>query len=332
MKAAYPATPLLDVDELNTWFFTKAGVVKSVRNVSFTVGRGEVVGVVGESGSGKSVTGLSIMGLIDPPGRIVSGSVRLNGQELTGLTERQFRKYRGARIAMIFQNPMMTLNPVQTIGDQISEAVTEHESLSPREVHARCIDALKTVGIPSPEERLTAYPHEFSGGMRQRIVIATALVTRPELIIADEPTTALDVTIQAQIIHQTRKLIDETGTGLVWISHDLATLSELADRIVVMYAGTVVETGTTAEIIGNPKHPYTIRLLDSVPSRNEPGRPLRQIPGIMPSLISLGEGCPFASRCDRRIPRCDQPIPAVTPTSTRRVYCINIPQEDEVTA
>lgn len=330
MTGSHPSPPLLDVDRLNTWFFTKAGVVKSVRDVSFTVGRGEIVGVVGESGSGKSVTGLSVMGLIDPPGRIVSGSVRLNGTELTGLSEKQLRRYRGAKIAMIFQNPMMTLNPVQTVGDQIAEAVTEHHSLSKTEVRQRCIDALNAVGIPSPEERMAAYPHEFSGGMRQRIVIATALVTRPELIIADEPTTALDVTIQAQIIHQTRKLIDETGTGLIWISHDLATLSELADRIVVMYAGTVVETGTTAEIIGDPKHPYTRKLLESVPSRNQPGQPLQQISGMMPSLIELGEGCPFASRCDRRIADCDSAIPSRRLSPTRDVYCINIPKEEKV--
>jgi len=325
-------TPLLEVDRLNTWFHTRAGVVKSVRDVSFTVGRGEVVGVVGESGSGKSVTGLSILGLIDAPGRVESGAIRFEGRDLTNLSEAELRAYRGARIAMIFQNPMMTLNPVLRIGDQIAEALTEHEQLSRSELRARCIAALEAVGIPSPEERLKAYPHEFSGGMRQRIVIAIALVTRPDLIIADEPTTALDVTIQAQIIHQTRKLIDETGTGLIWISHDLATLSELADRIVVMYAGSVVETGTTAEIIGNPRHPYTRQLLESVPSRNQPGKPLRQIPGIMPSLISLGNGCPFASRCDRRIEGCTSPIPAAKLTDTRTVSCINMPEPQEAFA
>ncbi len=321
--------PLLEVDGLNTSFNTRAGVVRSVRNVSFEVGRGEVLGIVGESGSGKSVTGLSILRLIDPPGKIVSGAIRFDGEDLIPLSERQMRKVRGARIAMVFQNPMMTLNPVQKIGDQIAEALTEHERLSAQEVRARCIAALEAVGIPSPEERLNAYPHEFSGGMRQRIVIATALVTRPDLIIADEPTTALDVTIQAQIIHQMRQLIDQTGAGLIWISHDLATLSELADRIVVMYAGTVVETGTTAEIIGNPRHPYTRRLLASVPSANEPGQPLRQIPGIMPSLLDIGDGCPFASRCDRRIEGCERPIPAERLSPSRSVWCINMPEERE---
>lgn len=318
--------PLLQVQGLHTYFDTKAGLIRSVRDVSFEVGRGEVLGIVGESGSGKSVTGLSILRLIDAPGRIQSGTIRFDGEDLVPLPEPLMRKIRGSRIAMVFQNPMMTLNPVQKIGQQIAEALTEHEPLSKREVRARCIAALEAVGIPSPEARMEAYPHEFSGGMRQRIVIATALVTRPDLIIADEPTTALDVTIQAQIIHQMRKLIDETGAGLIWISHDLATLSELADRIVVMYAGTIVETGTTAEIIGDPRHPYTQQLLASVPSANKPGQPLRQIPGNMPSMLQIGEGCPFASRCERKIAGCERPIPAARLSASRTAWCINMPE------
>ncbi|TKA97481.1 ABC transporter ATP-binding protein [Cereibacter changlensis] len=320
--------PLLEVDRLNTVFHTRAGTIRPVRNVSFTVARGEVLGVVGESGSGKSVTGLSILGLIDKPGEIESGAIRLNGRDLVGLPEAEMRRIRGAKIAMIFQNPMMTLNPLERIGYQIAEALSEHESLSRRELRERCVAALQAVGIPSPEERLDAYPHQFSGGMRQRIVIAAALVTGPDLIIADEPTTALDVTIQAQIIHQMRQLIDQIGAGMIWISHDLATLSELADRIVVMYAGTVVETGATAEIIGAPRHPYTRKLLDSVPSRNTPGAALAQIQGIMPSLLTIGEGCPFASRCDRRVDGCARPIPATKLSATRTVWCINMPEEE----
>ena len=315
---------ILEVSKLNTWFHTRRGIVKSVRDVSFTVSKGEVVGIVGESGSGKSVTGLSILRLIEEPGRIESGSIRFDGVELTTLGDEAMRRYRGARIAMIFQNPMMTLNPVQRVGDQMAEAITEHEKVSKAEVRRRCIEALKAVGIPSPEQRLLAYPHEFSGGMRQRIVIATALVTNPDLIIADEPTTALDVTIQAQILHQARKLIDKTGTAMIWVSHDLATLSELADRIVVMYAGTVMETGTTAEIIGNPRHPYTRQLLASVPSRNEPGRALLQIPGTMPSLMSLGEGCAFASRCHRKTAACEQLVPPESRSDTHMVWCLNM--------
>ncbi|WP_041671014.1 ABC transporter ATP-binding protein [Cereibacter sphaeroides] len=319
--------PLLQVERLNTSFETRAGTVRSVRDVSFEVGRGEVVGIVGESGSGKSVTGLSILGLIERPGRIVSGAIRFDGEDLVGMSEARMRRMRGARIAMVFQNPMMTLNPVQKIGAQIAEALTEHARLPAREVRARCLRALEAVGIPSPEARMEAYPHEFSGGMRQRIVIAAALVTEPDLIIADEPTTALDVTIQAQIIHQMRRLIDETGAGLIWISHDLATLSELADRIVVMYAGTVVETGTTAEIIGAPRHPYTRQLLASVPSANAPGRPLRQIPGMMPSLLDIGDGCPFASRCERSTEGCARPVPPAVLSETRTVRCINLPED-----
>ncbi|WP_142846727.1 ABC transporter ATP-binding protein [Telmatospirillum sp. J64-1] len=326
-----PSKPetLLEVEKLNTWFFTRKGVVKSVRDVSFHVEKGEVLSVVGESGSGKSVTGLSILRLIDQPGRIVSGAIRFNGTDLATLSEEEMRSYRGNRIAMIFQNPMMTLNPVQRIGDQMAEAISEHEDLPQSEVMRRCIEALKAVGIPSPEERMKAYPHEFSGGMRQRIVIATALVTQPDLIIADEPTTALDVTIQAQIIHQTRKLIDETGAGMIWVSHDLATVSELADRVVVMYAGAVMEIGTTAEIIGSPRHPYTQQLLNSVPSRNEPGKELFQIPGMMPSLLSLGEGCAFASRCSARRPACDQPIPPEHLSATHTVWCVRAKEEGD---
>ena len=325
--AAKPRTPkpVLEVSKLNTWFHTRRGIVKSVRDVSFTVSKGEVVGIVGESGSGKSVTGLSILRLIEEPGQIEEGSsIRFDGVELTDLDEEAMRHYRGARIAMIFQNPMMTLNPVQKVGDQMAEAITEHENVPKAEVRRRCIEALKSVGIPSPEQRLTAYPHEFSGGMRQRIVIATALVTNPDLIIADEPTTALDVTIQAQILHQARKLIDQTGTAMIWVSHDLATLSELADRIVVMYAGTVMETGTTEEIIGSPRHPYTRQLLASVPSRNEPGRELFQIPGTMPSLMSLGEGCAFASRCHRKTAACEKVVAPVTRSPTHTVWCVNM--------
>ncbi len=309
------------VEGLNTWFFTRSGVFKSVRDVSFNLRRGEVLGIVGESGSGKSVTGMSIMGQVESPGRIVSGSIRLDGEELTALTFDQMRRYRGRRIAMVFQNPLMTLNPLMRIRDQMFEAIREHESVSRSIMQERCITALRAVGIPSPEERLSAYPHEMSGGMRQRVVIATALLMNPDLIIADEPTTALDVTIQAQIIHQMRSQIDARGLGMIWISHDLATLSELVDRILVMYAGAMMETGATAEIIGTPRHPYTVKLLESVPSRNAPGRRLKQIRGTMPSLLSLGEGCPFRSRCDYASAACETPPPPQAFSPTHRVWC-----------
>ncbi|TCU20527.1 ABC transporter ATP-binding protein [Rhizobium sullae] len=313
--------PFFQVDHLNTWFFTRQGVVRSVRDISFDLRRGEVLGIVGESGSGKSVTGMSIMGQVDEPGRIVSGSISLDGTELTVLDFEEMRRYRGRRIAMVFQNPLMTLNPLMRVRDQMYEAIGEHETVSRKEKHDRCIEALKAVGIPSPEERLNAYPHEMSGGMRQRVVIATALLLGPDMIIADEPTTALDVTIQAQIIYHIRRQIDERGLGMIWITHDLSTLSELADRIMVMYAGAMMEIGTTEDIIGSPRHPYTRKLLDSVPSCNIPGEKLRQIPGNMPSLLSLGKGCPFASRCERATEICSEPVPATELSATHRIWC-----------
>lgn len=313
--------PFFQVDGLNTWFFTRQGVIKSVRDISFDLRRGEVLGIVGESGSGKSVTGMSIMGQIDEPGRIVSGSISLDGQELTALTFEEMRRFRGRKIAMVFQNPLMTLNPLMRVRDQMYEAISEHEDVSRRQMHDRCIEVLMAVGIPSPEERLNAYPHEMSGGMRQRVVIATALLLGPDMIIADEPTTALDVTIQAQIIYHIRRQIDERGLGMIWITHDLSTLSELADRIMVMYAGAMMEIGTTEDIIGVPRHPYTRKLLGSVPSRNTPGEKLRQIPGNMPSLLSLEKGCPFASRCERATEICSEPVPATQLSATHHIWC-----------
>jgi peptide/nickel transport system ATP-binding protein len=310
-----------EVEGLNTWFFTRLGAIKSVRDISFDLRRGEVLGIVGESGSGKSVTGMSIMGQVDEPGKIVSGSIKLNGVELTRLSFDEMRSYRGRHIAMVFQNPLMTLNPLMRVRDQMYEAISEHEAVSRDEMHRRCVEALRAVGIPSPDERLAAYPHELSGGMRQRVVIATALLLGPDMIIADEPTTALDVTIQAQIIHQIRRQIDERGLGMIWITHDLATLSELADRILVMYAGAMMEIGTAAEIIGSPRHPYTRSLLESVPSRNVPGRKLKQIRGNMPSLLSLGAGCPFAGRCDRSTDICNETLVEKQLSTTHRIWC-----------
>ena len=319
--------PFFQVNGLNTWFFTRQGVIRSVRDITFDLRRGEVLGIFGESASSKSVTGMSIMGQIDEPGRVVSGSIALDGEELTALSFDAMRAYRGRRIAMVFQNPLMTLDPLMRVRDQMYEAIGEHESVSRAEMHDRCVDALKAVGIPSPEERLNAYPHEMSGGMRQRVVIATALLMNPDMIIADEPTTALDVTIQAQIIYHIRRQIDERGLGMIWITHDLSTLSELADRIMVMYAGAMMEIGTTEEIIGGARHPYTRRLLDSVPSRNVPGEKLKQIPGNMPSLLTLGKGCPFASRCERATAVCDEPVPATAASATHSIWCYH-PFED----
>jgi peptide/nickel transport system ATP-binding protein len=291
------ARPLLAVRDLATHFFTRAGVVKAVNGVSFSLNTGQVLGLVGESGSGKSVTGYSILGLVDPPGRVVSGSVEFEGRDLTKLSPEKMREIRGRRISMVFQDATATLNPVLTVGDQMLLAVQAHESLSSRAAKALMTETLARVGIPDPASRIKAYSHQLSGGMRQRVAIAIALLHRPALIIADEPTTALDVSVQAQIIHEMRELVRRSDTAMIWITHDLATVSSFADDIMVMYAGNVVEAGPTRAILKNPRHPYTRGLLDSVPSRNPRGFDLPQIPGSMPSLLRLGAGCSFAPRC-----------------------------------
>jgi peptide/nickel transport system ATP-binding protein len=301
---AMPADPVLTVEGLRTHFFTKAGVVKAVDDVSFHVGRGEVLGLVGESGSGKSMTGYSLMGLIDAPGKIVEGRIILDGIDLRELSPEQLRNMRGNRIAMIFQDPMMTLNPVLRIDVQMIEAIVAHEQVSRSAARARAREALVKVGIPSPDERLDAYPHQFSGGMRQRVAIAIALLNKPDLIIADEPTTALDVTIQGQILYEMQKLTQETGTAVIWITHDLSVIAGLADRVCVMYAGRIVETGSCEEVLAHPAHPYTRGLLDSVPANNERGQRLKQIPGMTPSLLDLPPGCPFRERCSRATVEC----------------------------
>jgi peptide/nickel transport system ATP-binding protein len=295
------ATPLV-VEDLRTWFHTRAGIIKAVDGVSFKVGAGKILGLVGESGSGKTVTGFSILGLVDPPGRIEGGRILYKGKNLIGLGEEEMRRLRGSRIAMIFQDPMMTLNPVLRVDTQMIEAVQAHEKVSQDEARRRARDVLGQVGIPSPEERLAAYPHQFSGGMRQRVAIAIALINRPDVIVADEPTTALDVTIQAQILYEVQKLCRQTGTALIWITHDLSVVASLADEICVMYAGRIVEHGGVDGVLDHPAHPYTQGLIGSVPSRNRKGAPLQQIPGVMPSLLNLPQGCSFRLRC----PRADQ--------------------------
>jgi peptide/nickel transport system ATP-binding protein len=315
--------PLLKVDGLRMHFFTKAGVVKAVDDVSFCVERGRILGLVGESGSGKSMTGYSILGLIDPPGRIVSGSILFNGTDLTRLDAASWRRLRGNRIAMIFQDPMMTLNPVLRIDTQITEAIRAHADVSRESALARAREVLSRVGIASPDERLRAYPHQFSGGMRQRVAIAIALVNGPDLLIADEPTTALDVTIQGQILFEMQKLCRESGTALIWITHDLSVIAGLADDVCVMYAGRFVESGSVAEVIDRPLHPYTRGLVDSVPSRNARGRPLRQIPGMTPSLLSLAPGCPFRERCSFASARCAQSPEITEPAPGRRLRCFH---------
>ena len=296
---------LLQVRNLATHFSTRAGLAKAVDGVSFDVAAGEIVGLVGESGSGKSVTGYSILGLVDPPGRIAAGSVKLDGQELIGMPHARLRALRGRRVAMVFQDPMSTLNAVLKVSVQMQLAMLAHGKPSADEMQRRSVEALTKVGIPDPERRLDAYPHELSGGMRQRVAIAIAFLNNPGLVICDEPTTALDVSIQAQILVEMKTLVREAGVGLVWISHDLATVSVLASRLLVMYAGRLIEEGPTAEVLRRPRHPYTQGLIDSLPSRAAPGRDLVQIPGSTPSLTSLPSGCAFKARCANATQTCN---------------------------
>ncbi len=315
--------PTLAVEDLKTYFFTKAGVVKAVDGVSFTVGRGEVLGLVGESGSGKTVTGFSVIGLVDPPGRIAGGRILFGGEDIASLPDEEMRRLRGRRIAMIFQDPMMTLNPVLRIDTQMMEAIRAHDDVDREEAWRRSRDALGQVGIPSAEERLRAYPHHFSGGMRQRVCIAIALLNKPELIIADEPTTALDVTIQGQILYEVQKLCRETSTALIWITHDLSVIAGLADKVCVMYAGRIVESGSVDEVLDTALHPYSRGLIGSVPSLNRRGEPLAQIPGMTPSLLNLPEGCAFRARCPRADGACTATPEIDSPLAGREVRCFH---------
>ena len=297
---------LLDVQGLKTWFYTRDGIVKAVNGVSLQLKAGEILGLVGESGSGKSITAFSLMNLVDEPGRVQADRLFFNGRDLNAFSAEQYRAIRGKDMAMIFQDPMMTLNPTLRIDTQMIEAVQAHSPVSKAQARARSIQVLGMVGIPSPKDRMKVYPHHLSGGMRQRVAIAIALLNSPKLIIADEPTTALDVTIQGQILYEVQKLCRELGTALIWITHDLAIVSGLADRLAVMYAGKIVETGATTDIIGAAQHPYTQGLLASIPSIDTRGQPLFQIPGSTPSLLKLPPGCPFKSRCYRATDICNQ--------------------------
>ena len=324
-------TPTLQVRELQTNFHTRAGVLPVVNQVSFTLGRGQVLGLVGESGSGKSVTGFSIMGLVDAPGRVEGGQVLFQGRDLMQLPERERRALRGNRIAMIFQDPMATLNPVLRVDVQMVETVLAHSRVSQAQAREQSLQALALMGIPSPHERLKAYPHQLSGGMRQRVAIAIALLHGPDLLIADEPTTALDVTIQAQILSEMQKLVRERGTSMIWISHDLSVVAGLADEIAVMYAGRIVEHGTVDQVLDAPQHPYTQGLIASLPSANRRGTRLRQIPGMAPNLLALPSGCAFAPRCSRASSACTAQ-PEVRLVDQRLLRCFHPGSVTETTA
>ncbi|MBI3951289.1 MAG: ABC transporter ATP-binding protein [Acidobacteria bacterium] len=299
---------LLDVRDLRTYFFTRRGVVNAVDGVSFTIEPGRTLGLVGESGCGKSVTGLSILRLISPPGQIIGGEILFTGTDLLKLDKEAMRRHRGKKIAMIFQDPMTSLNPVYTVGYQIAEAILVHNDVSKREAWNRAIELMRAVAIPDAERRAKSYPHELSGGMRQRVMIAMAISCNPELLIADEPTTALDVTIQAQILELLAKLREELSLSMLLITHDLGVVAETTDHIAVMYAGKVVEIASTREIFKNPQHPYTIGLLRCAPSLTSVDgakrRRLETIEGVVPSLVNLPPGCPFSSRCPEVQPAC----------------------------
>lgn len=313
---------LLTVNGLRTRFKTPAGWVTAVDDVSFSLEKGRILGIVGESGSGKSVTAMSLMNLLDPPAVVEAKDLRFLGESLQQATPKQWNAIRGKRMAMVFQDPMMSLNPVMRVGAQLIETVLVHGGAGKQEAHARAVEALRSVGIPAAEERMHAYPHELSGGMRQRVAIANAIINKPELVIADEPTTALDVTIQAQILFEARRLSRESGTAMIWITHDLAVVKDLADDLCVMYAGRVVEHGPVAEIIRKPRHPYTRGLLESLPSGRATGRRLRPIPGATPPLHSLPTGCTFAPRCAAAGAQCSS-VPPITTEGRRSFRCFH---------
>ena len=322
----------LRVTDLMTVFDVGHATLNAVSGVSFEIKAGEIHGLVGESGSGKSITAFSVMGLLEAPGRIAGGSVELNGRDIVGISAEEKRKLRGRDISMVFQDPMMTLNPLLTIGAQMIDAVLVHNDVSRKEARRQAAAMLGRMGIPSPEDRLDAYPHQFSGGMRQRVAIAIALLNKPTVILADESTTALDVTIQAQILYEVRRLADDMGTAFLWITHDLSVVSGLADTISVMYMGRIVEQGETGVVLENPQHPYTRGLIDSLPSSNRRGEPLRQIKGSAPSLDALPAGCAFAPRCPRVGPGCRETMPdllhAAGRSAVRCHYPLNTSQHD----
>ena len=316
------ARKLLSVRDLKASFFTHVGEVKAVRGISFDVNEGEVLGIVGESGSGKSVTSLSIMGLLQYPGRVVDGEILLNGEDILTYSKDQMRKVRGKEIAMIFQDPMTSLNPVYTIGNQVMEMILEHEKMTKREARARAIEMLKLVGIPAAEKRIDSYPHEFSGGMRQRVMIALALSCNPKLLIADEPTTALDVTIQAQILSLIKSLNKQFGMTTMLITHDLGVVATVCDKVAVMYGGLIMEYGTADEIFYHPRHPYTMGLLGSIP-HVDGGEKRRLIPidGTPPDLINPPKGCPFSTRCKYCMNVCTQEQPPYFAEDKHRTMC-----------
>jgi len=315
------ARELLRVEGLKTHFFTEDGVVQAVDGVDFVLRRGETLGIVGESGSGKSVTSLSILRLVSYPGKIVEGRVIFDGKDLAPLNDEEMRKIRGDRISMIFQQPTTALNPVFKVGDQITETLEIHQGIKGAEAERRCVELLTMVGLADPQRRMSQYPHELSGGQCQRVMIAMALACNPELLIADEPTTALDVTIQAQILDLMRDLREKVDMAIILITHDMGVVAEMADNVIVMYAGQVVEYASVTALFADPKHPYTVGLLNSMPVLGQVKHDLEVIPGTVPSLMNPPKGCRFAARCSKRFDKCDQPPPLIPLDDGRKVRC-----------
>ncbi|HUL55965.1 MAG TPA: ABC transporter ATP-binding protein [Usitatibacter sp.] len=313
--------PLLQVRNLRVEFNTRRGSLTAIDDVSFDIAQGEVLGVVGESGAGKSLTGMAIIGLLEPPGRVAAGEILLEGERIDNLAPEAMRKVRGRRIGAIFQDPLTSLNPLYTIGRQLVETIQTHLAMSHDEARKRAIALLAEVGIPAPERRIDHYPHQFSGGMRQRVVIALALCANPKLIIADEPTTALDVSIQAQIITLLKKLCRENGTAVMLVTHDMGVIAETADRVAVMYAGRIVEIGPVQDVIHDPQHPYTVGLMGSIPAVGQETERLPQIEGSMPRLNAIPAGCPFNPRCPRVFDRCRAERPQLAPAGKSQAAC-----------
>jgi len=315
------AGPLLAVTNLRVEFPTRHGTLRAVHDISFDIAAGEVLGVVGESGAGKSLTGAAVIGLIDPPGRIAGGEIRLDGRRIDNLPYDAMRRIRGREIGAVFQDPLTSLNPLYTIGRQLIETIQTHLPLARAAAHARAIALLEEVGIPAAARRIDHYPHQFSGGMRQRVVIALALAASPKLIIADEPTTALDVSIQAQVIQLIRRLCRDHGTSVMLVTHDMGVIAETADRVAVMYAGRIVEVGPVADVIHRPAHPYSVGLMGSIPSIVDERERLTQIDGTMPRLDAVPDGCAFHPRCARAMDRCRRERPDLLPVGATRAAC-----------
>ena len=312
---------ILEVENLSVQFPTRRGTLTAVDSISFSIAPGEVLGVVGESGAGKSMTGLAVIGLLEPPGRISAGEVRLEGRRIDRLKPHEMRRVRGRKIGVIFQDPLTSLNPLYTIGQQLEETILTHLPLSRNQAKERALSLLREVGIPAPEARYANYPHHFSGGMRQRVVIALALAAGPQLLIADEPTTALDVSIQAQIIQLLKRLAAERGAAVMLITHDMGVIAETAQRVAVMYAGRIVEIGPVREVIHSPRHPYTVGLMGSIPRISSEQKQLAQIDGAMPRLNAIPPGCAFNPRCPRRFERCLVERPDLLNAGASRAAC-----------